>query len=797
MVPVRLGISFLEASSMTTKPHLRNLWRVLVGSAAVVAVGVTTPAGAGEPARATAVEASRPVRRAAPEAAAGGISREERIAQQEVLRAALAAELPDGVMRTPILIGLTDQDREDLAEPYGANGPAPLRIGVVKALTPRIEISRGDGFDQGVLRETADGGFVWAASVSSPEAMAIRVHLTNFSLPPNAELFFYDLTGQAHGPYTGQGRNGNGDFWTHSIGSNTGVIQLRYNGRVTKVDRAAISFVISEVAHIHDRSQLTLGDGGVASHDTWPCADNASCLVDANCVSGTPADVAKDAVAKMEWITTPFVNTCSGGLLADTDGSSQIPYFLTANHCFSSSISNLETWFNYTTSSCNGECPHNILTGGAPPSDTVGITVVASNSVSDFTLGILGGAPPAGAVFLGWNNSPVAFTDGLQLWRISNANFGPQVYSQQEVDTGSPVCSGLPRGNIIYSDTNTGGTMGGSSGSPVINSAGEVVGQLYGCCGFNCADDCASAPTNWTIDGAFAVTFPFVEEFLDPAGGCSTNGECDDGNECTRDVCNAGSCENTAVADNTSCNGGAGICCGGTCSTAACSGSGDCDDGDLCTTDTCNNAGTCSASCSNDPVSCPPGEACNPSNGNCEPQVCNNNGTCDSGEDCNNCPADCISGGGGSPSCGDGTCNGAEDCLSCPGDCNGKQNGNPSTRFCCNADGGGAGEGAVDCSDSRCNAQGFSCGGTTDPYCCGDLFCEGAEDVCNCAIDCGSPGAEICGNGADDDCDGQADCNDADCDGDPACECGGNKAPCSQNSDCCSNNCRNGECKGN
>ena len=56
--------------------------------------------------------------------------------------------------------------------------------------------------------------------------------------------------------------------------------------------------------------------------------------------------------------------------------------------------------------------------------------------------------------------------------------------------------------------------MGGSSGSPVVNNASEVVGQLFGCCGVNCID--CNFFNNWTVDGAFATTWPFVEQFLDP-----------------------------------------------------------------------------------------------------------------------------------------------------------------------------------------------------------------------------------------------------------------------------------------
>lgn len=550
----------------------------LLGMGSMAGV-LQTAVGAEEPDGAAGV-----FKRAPAEVAVGGITQAQRAAEAEALGARLAAEMPPGAMLRPIQVDLTDQDRAGLAQPYVSG--TPLQIGVTKPLTPAVGFAHGQAADQrGVSVDLGNGGFVWAVTVTSPGAQAIRVKFTNFSLPPSAEAYFFSVGGFADGPYVGKGRNGTGEFWTRSISGDTGVIQVRYTGQGNDAGRGQISFDVAEVAHIGARSDNGPGPfPDPQSHDTWPCADNVACLVDANCVSSTPADPAKDAVAKMEWIIGPSVYTCTGGLLADTVSATQIPYFLTANHCFSASIANLETWFNYRTASCNGVCPHNILTGGAPPSDTVGITVVASNATSDFTLGTLNQAPPAGAVFLGWNNTPVAFTNATQLWRISNANFGPQVYSQQQVDTGSPVCGGLPRGNIIYSDSNTGATMGGSSGSPVVNSASEVVGQLYGCCGFNCADACASAPTNWTVDGAFAVTWPSVQPFLDPSGGCTSNPDCTGGQ----------------------------ICCTGTCTTPTCSSAADCNDSNACTVDTCNNPGTCTASCSNPPVACGPNDGCCP-----------------------------------------------------------------------------------------------------------------------------------------------------------------------------------------
>lgn len=460
----------------------RGSWRVMLGvvptALAVIALAAGTPEARGD----------RPVRRAAAEKAVGGITAQENYARQQELNAILTAEMPAGVHNNPVRVELTQQDRDDLAEP-APNGAAPLRIGVVKSISPSVNKLPGQPFKGGVLQQNQDGSFVWALTVTSPDAQSIRVHFTSFSLPANTEMYFLSQGGEAHGPYLGQGRNGNGDFWTHSINSETGVIMLRYSGNAPEADRGKISFAVADLGHIHGRPPLPVEQ----SHDSWPCSDNASCVVDANCGSAGPAEAAKDAVAKMEWIQTPFIYTCTGGLIADTDPGTQIPYFLTANHCLAADNSSLETFFFYATDSCNGGCPDSLVTGGTPPApSTIGVTVMATGSAGDFTLLKLDQAPPAGTTFLGWNNSPIAFTDGADLHRISNANFGPQVYSHHQVDATAPTCSSWPRGQRIYSTDITGATMGGSSGSPVVNSAGEVVGQLSGCCGFNCAEGCCN-----------------------------------------------------------------------------------------------------------------------------------------------------------------------------------------------------------------------------------------------------------------------------------------------------------------
>jgi hypothetical protein len=628
------------------------------------------------------LQAEKRTTRVGPETQRGGLTVEDVADRHRQLHAELSAVMPAGVGRTPLEVAINAQDRLDLAAP-APNGTAPMTIGVVKAVAGSAGKPFGKAFNHGVVEKSPDGSFVWAMTVSSPGARSIRVHFTDFSLPTHTEMFFMSPDGQVHGPYIAEGRNGNGDFWTRSILAPTGTLFLRYTGIAPDLDLPRMSFVIADVGHIQGRPPVTTPE----DHDTWPCADNSPCLVDVNCVNTGPAAPAEDAVAKMEWIAGQYIYTCTGGLLADTDPGTQIPYFLTANHCFSSSIGNLETFFNYTTDSCNGTCPNSVVFGGTPPpASTIGITVEATGSKGDFTLATLDQAPPAGATFLGWNNTPIAYTNGVNLYRISNANFGPQVYSDYDVDADTGTCAQWPRGERIYSVNLTGSTMGGSSGSPVVNSAGEVVGQLSGCCGYNCADDCDFA-NNWTVDGALAYYWDSVSEFLDPAVGCTTDPECDDGLYCTGvETCVAGTCQS-----------------------------------------------------SGDP--CPGGTTCNEATDSCDAPACDNDGTCEAGEDCNNCPNDCRAKTTGSPSsryccdgdlpdCGDLRC--SESGWSCGGgggctsdaDCDDGQ-------FCNGAEtcsGGSCQSGSDPCPGQGCDEgsdQCVTCGGNKAPCSVNGDCCSG------------------------------------------------------------------------
>jgi len=466
----------------------------------------------------------------------------------------MSERVSEGVA-APIQVGVSDDERRAIDDPSSIE--VPVRVGVTKSLSKRIAFSdlrpsnlsrsalaRSDG----AMAGTDDGGYVFSMALTSPDATAIRVHFTDFWLSQGAELYLFTEDGQVFGPYGGAGPHADGEFWSHTLMGDQIFLQLRQLGPVTAADLRDTSFVIGALGHIRPKF---LGSA---------CTYNASCIESAACDTASSAvDAAKMAVAHMQWISGPFLYMCTGGLLADTDTSSDIPYFLTANHCIrrGKEARSLESFFQLT-GTCNNDGPitcDDVFDHRANhPQElrTLGATITATSSNSDYTLLKLKEPAPEGSLFLGWDANAVADAHGDVLFRISHPSGAPQAYSSHEVDTFRPTCGTWPRGAWIYSSDTHGATEGGSSGSPVVNGEGRVVGQLSGSCGYNVGEVCDSF-NNATVDGAFANYFSEIERFLVSGSSCSSTEveevSCNDGadNDCDGFVdsadsdCNSGS----------------------------------------------------------------------------------------------------------------------------------------------------------------------------------------------------------------------------------------------------------------
>ena len=407
-----------------------------------------------------------------------------------------------------------------------------LLVGSTEAVNATLDLS---GVNEGNLTpvprmlglgriQRTDAGFRWAATIESPGAVGLRVHFTNLFLPNNATL---TLAGAGDSfSYSGRGPAESGEFWSNTVSGDRATLQIDYAGRDIGRVLQAIRLTVAEVGPLSSKFPVSDPQAGEQL-----CSFNADCVENASC-SNLPTAVAdaQKAVAMILFVSGRYQYICSGGLVDDNEPSSAIPYFLTANHCLSkgSEASSLEAYFAYTTA-C-GTC--NTTISNKPR--VLGSSISATNRTSDFTLLRLSQPAPAGTAFLRTNNTPVANANNTALYRISHPGGAPQAYSTHRVDTSRGTCQSWPRGNWIYSSDTFGATEGGSSGSPVVNAAGEVVGQLSGACGYNVNDSCDSA-SNATVDGALAAYWSQVEPYLGGGGGSCTDADGD--GVCASDDC--------------------------------------------------------------------------------------------------------------------------------------------------------------------------------------------------------------------------------------------------------------------
>lgn len=320
--------------------------------------------------------------------------RQEQASCFKVLRESVGA-LP----HTPgVLLELTAEDRRQIARSNTEADPGtPYRVGVVQhvaldvgfgtlraaALTDDLKPLSG-----GFVRRTQTGGVVWAMRLETGNTGGARLHLKNLSLPEGASLTLYNENGDVRGPYKGVVES----LWTHSIEGNAIFLQMEHP-RAGDPGIRSIGFRIEE-ALLLDSQALAF------------CPINASCVEDGSCYDSSDwamLEVARKAIANMLFIQGGSGYICTGGLLNDTDTATQIPYFLTANHCISTQAvaSTVETRFNYQTATCGGAC----VWPNTPT--TLGATLLHTSATDDHTLLRLSQDPLAGAAFLGCRPIPL------------------------------------------------------------------------------------------------------------------------------------------------------------------------------------------------------------------------------------------------------------------------------------------------------------------------------------------------------------------------------------------------------
>jgi hypothetical protein len=339
------------------------------------------------------------------------------------------------------------------------------------------------------------GGQAASFSIASPNAQGLRIGLRIYALPRDAVVRFYAVGASSAFEASGNTILGliaqnlaSGDtsedantYWSPVIDGTEAVVEIELPPGAT---RSQVKLAVPKISHL------------AVSATTQALGDASACNLDATCYSGTWANTS-NATAKMVFSELGSTYLCSGTLLNDLDSSTQIPFFLSANHCISTQTvaSTLQTYWFYRSTSCNSGVPN-------PGSTSVGggATLLYHSSMTDTTdtsFMRLNAAPPAGANYAGWSVTPPSLGTGVTavhhpMGDLQKISFGSvDAYQICTIAAGEKFfCSpsNATSGTFLEVPFTGGMTEAGSSGSGIFLAGGYLIGQLYGgggSCGSN------------------------------------------------------------------------------------------------------------------------------------------------------------------------------------------------------------------------------------------------------------------------------------------------------------------------
>lgn len=253
----------------------------------------------------------------------------------------------------------------------------------------------------------------------------------------------------------------------------------------------------------------------VGSISVSPARATESCYTDAACHE-TEWGLLTAGVALVEFAGDDGNHyRCSGSLLNDRSGS-KTPYFLTAAHCIASSHSArsvVAKWF-FQNAACGAAHTNNRDHRYA---ETHGAELLASETGSvrgnggidaygdgDISLLRLAGQVPQGVTYLGWNPQADAIGYGTNVVGVHHAESLHKQIAFGKIQLQYPHMIDVRWGHGL--------TLGGASGSPVMNEEGQVLGVLSG--GRDDSEGCFDSGSP-AVYSSFRSFFPSIERFLE------------------------------------------------------------------------------------------------------------------------------------------------------------------------------------------------------------------------------------------------------------------------------------------
>lgn len=373
-------------------------------------------------------------------------------------------------------------------------GLGPWRFGYVHAINLNVN-NAGQWFD------LPNGGKLWLMQIHCENALTVNLTFGNSRIPEGNQLFVYDINrqfvlGKFEAKHLVEGALG------AELIDGTNVIVEYY---VAPENQQNIGFIqIQSATHGYRTAQdfnRAFGSSG-------------SCNMNVNCPDGLPFENQRNAAVMLVSGSNGF---CSGSLINNTANDGK-PYVLTARHCGNSGFANWIFRFNWQSTGCNNP-------GSSPSFQSMSGSVSrAGRQESDMRLveitgGLEGGTVPASynPFFAGWDNSGDAPSSTFCVHHPSGdikkiAFDDDPSFAVQAMGSNEPNSSWQ-----VQWDRNT-TTEPGSSGSPLYDQNGRIIGQLWGggasCTNLSAPDYYGRVSNSWAPAGS--TNAQQLKHWLDP-----------------------------------------------------------------------------------------------------------------------------------------------------------------------------------------------------------------------------------------------------------------------------------------
>ena len=312
--------------------------------------------------------------------------------------------------------------------------------------------------------DTIENGYLMGRiQLQSPTAYASFLIFDDFYLPPNTKLYAYNADGSQYiGAFT---QSNNKSYGRFSLGPIIG---------------ETITLEIIRPANIDSTPRLHIASYIHSYKDIFQSSSRGGCnYIDVKCKEADWCNQIR-SVARVMGLNTEGKSTCFSGALITNEKRDLRPYLLTANHCYEN-CPNTFDWiflFNFQSSGCGDNYPI------SPSQTLIGATLKANNCYTDFALLELSDPIPSNynVFYSGWNREDEKASEGAS---ISH----PDEYIKKIALYNTKIkkkTNGKPCGNGDWMDMwrvqwNIGNVEHGSSGGPLYNKDGYLIGQQSTC----------------------------------------------------------------------------------------------------------------------------------------------------------------------------------------------------------------------------------------------------------------------------------------------------------------------------